>query len=84
MTFLRYFHKRPIICLLLSKIPVLTVYAPTEKKENNITDEFYDYSKVCDTISKNDLTIILGDFNSKIGLERYKNVAGRHTLHQAK
>ena len=53
-------------------ISLLSVYAPTENAEEKEKEGFY--SEVCRTIQKipkYDMTIILGDFNSKIGKEDY-------------
>ena len=59
-------------------------YAPTEDQEAEKKDTFYDdleggYSKA----PKNDVKIILGDFNAKIGREEvYWNIAGKNRLHE--
>ena len=38
--------------------------------------------KTIDKTPRNDLLVILGDFNAKIGKEKaYNKVAGQHTLH---
>lgn len=63
---------------------VINCHAPTEDKEDNIKEEFYNkLEQVYDTFSKNSIKIILGDFNAKLGHENhYKPTIGPHSLHQ--
>jgi hydroxypyruvate isomerase len=43
-------------------------YAPTEDKEDEVKDIFYEnLDNVCDRIPTNKVKILLGDFNAKIG-----------------
>ncbi|PSN58148.1 Craniofacial development protein 2 [Blattella germanica] len=62
---------------------ILNVHAPTEEKEDEIKDEFYEkISKIYDKIPKNDTKVVLGDWNAKIGKEdEYKPTIGNHSLH---
>ena len=49
---------------------LLAVHAPTEKKEDDIKDEFYEeLENTINEIPKQDMLIILGEFNAKIGKE---------------
>jgi len=61
-------------------IVLINVHAPTEEKEEEIKEEFYD--TLFDTTVEN-IKIVLGDLNAKIVKERiYHNVAGMHSLHE--
>jgi len=64
-------------------IVLINVHAPTEEKDEEIKEEFYDtLEEVFDTTVGN-IKIVLGDLNAKIGKERiYHNVAGMHSLHE--
>jgi hypothetical protein len=77
------------ICFLRLKgkfqnISMVTCHAPTEESEEQLKDEFYDLlSRTCSKISKHDMFILLGDFNSKLGKEEFIiDVAGKHSLHE--
>jgi hypothetical protein len=65
-------------------ITLITVHAPTEEKEEQEKKEFYDrLEEVCGKIPKYDVTIILGDYDAKIGIENFQSkVAGKFTLHK--
>jgi endonuclease/exonuclease/phosphatase family metal-dependent hydrolase len=62
---------------------IISIHAPTEEKEENHEEDFYDkLDRICNNIQKYDQLIIMGDFNAKVGKEEYqKQVAGNHTLH---
>lgn len=62
---------------------IINVYAPTEKAEEQEKTEFYEkLEETCENIPKNDILILIGDFNAQIGIEEQnKNVAGRETIH---
>jgi exonuclease III len=64
-------------------ITLINIYAPTEDKEEEIKEQFYEeLQRTQDRVPKHDLTIILGDINAKLGKEKvFSQVVGRHTLH---
>ncbi|XP_022180576.1 craniofacial development protein 2-like [Myzus persicae] len=64
-------------------VVLINVHAPTEDKDEEIKEEFYDtLEEVVDNTVGN-IKIVLGDLNAKIGKERiYHNVAGVHSLHE--
>lgn len=64
-------------------ISLVCAYAPTEDKEETIKDDFYDILEtVCQDIPKNDIRIVLGDLNAKVGREAiYYPIIGKHSLH---
>jgi hypothetical protein len=64
-------------------ITLINIYAPTEDKEEDIKEQFYEeLQRVQDRVPKYDLTIILGDMNAKLGKEKaFSQVVGLHTLH---
>lgn len=50
-----------------ANLSLINVHAPTEDKEDEIKNEFFDtLETTADTIPKNDILIILGDFNQQI------------------
>lgn len=65
-------------------ITLVTAYAPIENAEETQKETFYDeLSTLLDRIPTYDLTIVLGDFNAKIGKEDFvKEVGGSYTLHE--
>ncbi|XP_055384167.1 uncharacterized protein LOC129613882 [Condylostylus longicornis] len=65
-------------------ISIVSVYAPKNDTNDEIKDEFYDkLDTLCSKISRNDLIIIMGDFNAKIGREDFvQYIGGRHSLHK--
>jgi len=64
-------------------ITLINIYAPTEDKEEEIKEQFYEeLQQIQDKVPKHDVTIILGDMNAKLGRENvFSQVVGRHTLH---
>ena len=68
----------------LNNLSIISVHAPTEEKTDEEKEKFYeDLQIVQNKIPKQDIVIILGDLNTKIGKEDvYQNVAGKHTLHE--
>jgi serine phosphatase RsbU (regulator of sigma subunit) len=62
---------------------LINVYAPTEDKEEEIKDQFYEeLQRTQDRVPTHDVTIILGDMNAKLWKEKvFSQVVGRHTLH---
>jgi len=59
-------------------------YAPTEDKEDEVKDMFYeDLDNVCDLVPNNKVKILLGDFNAKIEQEViYRPTIGKESLHK--
>lgn len=74
----RYPHEKvfePVndrICYILLKgncfnIAVISCYGPTEEKEDEIKDKFYEeLEKVCNRLHRHSIKIFLGNFNVKI------------------
>ena len=62
---------------------LINIYAPTEDKEEEIKEQFYEELQTTqDRVPKHDATIILGDMNAKLGREKvFSQVVGLHTLH---
>jgi hypothetical protein len=60
------------------------MHALTEEKNENEKDLFYDLlEKEYDKCPKNDMKLIIGDFNAKIGQEgNLKPTIGKHSLHK--
>lgn len=76
------------ICLLRLKtrffnLAIINVHAETEEKDDMTKENFYqELRKVYDTISSNDIKLVIGDLNAKIGWEPiYKDIIGTHSLH---
>jgi hypothetical protein len=63
-------------------ITLVQVYAPTTEASDQVMDEFYEMVQgVLDTIPKKDITIVLGDWNAKIGKATKSNKSiGIHGL----
>lgn len=47
------------------------VYAPTSGKSDTEVEEFYNHIQEI-----NDITIVMGDFNAKIGSQKFENLVG--------
>jgi hypothetical protein len=64
-------------------ITLINIYAPTEDKEEDIKEQFYEeLQRTQGKVPKHYVTIILGDMNAKLGKEKVlSQVVGRHTLH---
>jgi endonuclease/exonuclease/phosphatase family metal-dependent hydrolase/ribosomal protein S28E/S33 len=62
---------------------LINIHAPTEDKDDDIKDEFYSLLEYTyDSLPSNDMKIVLGDFNAKVGKEEtYKGTIGGHSLH---
>ena len=57
------------------KVNIIQAYAPTSDKSDEEIEEFYEHLKtVIDITKKNEVNIIMGDFNAKIG----RGEAGEH------
>jgi hypothetical protein len=65
-------------------IVVLNVHAPTEDKTDDAKDSFYEEVEcVFDKFPKYRMTILLGDFNDKVGREEiFKPTIGNESLHE--
>ena len=65
-------------------ITVISAYAPTNDKDGQEKEKFYEnLEEVCNRIPRHDMIIIImGDFNAKIGNKEYlQPVAGPYTIH---
>jgi hypothetical protein len=60
------------------------VHAPTEDKDDDIKDRFYEeLEQVFDQFARYYMTILLGDFNAKVGREHsFKPTIGNESLHE--
>jgi exonuclease III len=65
-------------------IIVLNVHVPTEDKDNDIKDSFYEkLERVFDEFPRYHMKILLGDFNAKVGMEDiFKPINGNESLHE--
>lgn len=64
-------------------ISIINAHAPSEDKEDNEKEIFYEaLERTYDNCPKNNLKIIIGDMNAKIGKEQiYRKYTGRHSAH---
>jgi endonuclease/exonuclease/phosphatase family metal-dependent hydrolase len=62
---------------------IINAHGPTEEKVEYIKDDFYQtLEHISNALPQNDIKLIVGDFNAKIGKEEiYKGIIGRHSLH---
>lgn len=67
-----------------ANITLVNVYAPTEDAQEEDKIEFYEkLEETCESIPRNDILIIVGDFNAMVGKEDYtSSVAGKYTIHE--
>jgi hypothetical protein len=65
-------------------IIVLNVHAPTEDKTDDVKDSFYEeLERVFGKFPKYHMTILLGNFNAKVGREDiFKPTIGNESLHE--
>lgn len=65
-------------------LSIINVHTLTENKEDAIKDEFYEeLERLYDSRLKNDIKIIIGDFDTQIGREQiYRGCIGRHSIHE--
>lgn len=63
---------------------ILSVHAPSEDKEDEIKDTFYDALwQAYENLPRNDVRMILGDLNAKIGKEEsFRPTIRAHSLHR--
>jgi len=62
---------------------LINVHAPTEEKEELAEEDFYQkIQEVYDSCPSNDIKIVLGDWNAKLGREEiYQGPIGKHSMH---
>jgi hypothetical protein len=63
----------------------MNVNAPTEDKNDNIKDSFYEeLEQVFDHFPRYHMKSLLGDFNAKVGREDiFKPIIGNESVHEA-
>ena len=62
-------------------INVMQVYAPTQDHDGEEIEKFYQEIQNGIKYAKSDEVVcIMGDFNAKVGDERYQNIVGMHGL----
>ena len=64
-------------------LTIIQCYAPTEEAQEDIKDAFYDtLNATIERVDKNDLKILMGDFNAKVGSENedLQHIIGRHGI----
>lgn len=62
-------------------INLIQVYAPTADKSDEEIEEFYSQiQEISKSVKKQDINIIMGDFNAKVGAGKVKDVAGEYGL----
>ena len=60
---------------------IVQVYAPTNDKDDNMIEEFYaELEETMKLTKKGEITIVMGDFNAKVGAEAVGNVVGNFGL----
>jgi len=60
----------------------IDVHAPTEDKDEEEKEDFYERLEEIFDITLGDIKVVLGNLNAKIGKERiYRKVTGVHRLH---
>jgi exonuclease III len=64
---------------------VLNAHAPTEDKDDDIKDSFYEeLEQVFDQFPRYHMKILLGDYNAKVGREDiFKPIIGNESLHES-
>lgn len=68
---------------LFSNLSIISAHAPTEEKNDDVKDAFYDdLETLLNSCPRHDIKIILGDLNAKIGKEaEFQSISGKHSLH---
>ena len=60
---------------------IIQLYAPTSTHEDEGIDEFYDkVQHALQNVKSNEITIVMGDLNAKIGEGSHRDVVGRFGL----
>ena len=65
------------------KVNIILSYAPTNDKNEETKENFYNkLQTLCDKLKEKDMTILMGDLNAKIGSDNsgYEEVMGRQNL----
>ena len=58
-------------------INLVQMYAPTSSSSDEEVEEFYNNIDYClKQFKSQDITIVMGDFNAKVGVEKHANIAG--------
>jgi len=62
---------------------IINIHAPTEEKEEDVKDVYYEeLENYIDSVPKQDILIIIGDANAKVGNEEiYKEITGAESKH---
>ncbi|VDP48580.1 unnamed protein product [Schistosoma margrebowiei] len=61
---------------------IIQCYAPNNDSDDNNKDQFERLQSIIEKCPRNDLTILVGDGNAKVGIDnfRYEDIMGRHGL----
>ena len=79
-------NKRMITARFYSKfrkVSIIQVYAPHNEREDEAKDQFYqELQEVVDGCNKNDIIIVMGDLNAKVGADNkgYERAMGPHGI----
>jgi hypothetical protein len=67
-----------------NNLSLTRAHAPTEQKNEEIKDKFHnDLETVIMKYAKNDVKVLLGDFNAKVGYEdQERALVGKYGLHK--
>ena len=64
-----------------TNITIIQVYAPTLDSDEDVKEQFYsELENTISKISKKDILIIVGDWNSKVGDKKFLNITGQYGL----
>jgi len=62
-------------------LAIIQTYAPTTSYEDEDVEEYFEEVKKClKQVKSNEIILILGDFNARVGKGRVKDTAGQHGL----